>query len=505
MDANRRKWLKWASGGAIAALAGRFWDPVNASKEDATIAAMPVRSVFDWMTNAQIREALSRAGTSDLKDALREAILWCARNGTVLEWPAGVYCTSHLGMGTRRNALLLQDGAHVIWRGTGRDTCIRRLDASFGPGNFSVLFPLSADRGSEIALIDIRGFLLDGNYRGNAEAIRKSGFNGEQAAFLKVQTADPRTGSVKLARFERIHSMDAIADTIYLGPSNPMRSWLARAEIRDYVCESRNYLRADIQLGSGVALAQVTGFRAEEAGLLRSRIESEFTSVPALGPMPRHEFQDVVVGQLEVGGKRHLQVLARNVTTANYALLTRAQVDFERCDLRIGTFKKRTWTEPSGSIRDSRVRMPVHDGVLHNLLCNSRPEVAQDLEFERVEFALEGDSAAASGEARAAIWLPPCGGGQPKRFSLRECRFDPRFARSLDAVGYPLVESRGNQYAGQDVYCLEVGLHPSRPYPQRFVSVGDRVPPGKRLYRAQFTSLQDGAEFRAEVLPDPAQ
>ncbi len=501
MDANRRKWLRWASGSAIAVLAGRFWSPASSSEEDSAIAAMPARSVFDWMTKTQIREVLSRDGTSDLMEALREAILWCARNGTVLEWPAGVYCTSHLGMGTRKNALLLEEGARVIWRGTGRDTCIRRLDDSFGPGNFSVLFPLCADRDSEIALIDIRGFLLDGNYRGNAEAIRKSGFNGEQAAFLKVQTADPRTGSVKLARFERIHSMDAIADTIYLGPSNPMRSWLAKAEIRDYVCESRNYLRADIQLGSGVALAQVAGFRAEEAGLSRSRIESEFSTVPASGPMPRHEFRDVVVGQLEVGGKRHLQVVARDVTTANYALLTRAHLDFERCDLRVGTFKKRTWTEPSGSIRDSRVRMAVHDGVLHHLLCNSRPDVAQDLEFERVEFALEADWAAPDGEARAAIWLPPSGGGQPKRFSLRECRFDPRFARSLDAVGYPLVESRGNQYAGQDGYCLKLGLHPSRPYPQRFVSVGDQVPSGKQLYRAQFSSLQqDGAQFRAEVL-----
>lgn len=493
MDYGRRKWLRCAFGGIGIATAGRLFWP---SPADAAITkTRPSRSVLEWLSEAQRRDVLSNRGQLDLREALREAILWCARERVQLDWPAGTYSTTHLGKGTKENALLLPNGAEVVWRGTGRRTRIVRRENSFGPGNFSVMFPLAAMPNSTVTLIDIEGFEADGNYRGNADAIRASGWNGEQAAFFKVQTRDPATGTVLYARFDRLHSVDPVADTISLGPSNQVRAWLQEAHVTNYTCENRNHLRADIVMGSGAAFVRVEGFRALDNGSRASRIESEFSAIPTDGPVPICELRDIVVGQLEVGGRNRLRVKAEEVETTHYAILTQAAVDFRNCKLRIGDFSTRTWTCPSGIIRDSTIRMPVKRGQLYNLNINAVRGIPQDLTFERVHFDLDGDPV--SEKPVAAIRLPPVP-STDKRLSLRDCSFDPRFSYTLHAVGYPLVQSEGNVLAGSSGYCMMLGMHPGRPGPTRLISHGDHLPDGAVLYQTS-ENQRAGMQFMAEV------
>lgn len=496
-DLLRRRWLKFGVGGTAALVLGRHgW----AKALDAPVRAPPrrSRSVLEWLSAAQRHDVLSNAGRLDLRDALREAILWCAREKVQLDWPAGTYASTHLGKGTPGNSLPLPDGAEVVWRGAGRATRIVRRDASFGPGNFSVMFPLAAMRRCTVGLIDIEGFEVDGNYRGNAGEIRASGHNGEQAAFFRVQTTDPATASVLWVRFDRIHSVDPIADTIALGPSNRVRCWLREALVTNYSCAGRNHLRADIVMGSGAAHVRIEGFRAVDDGLRPSRIESEFSSVPLNGEVPRHELRDIVVGQLEIGGRHRLRVDAEYVETTDYAILSQANVDFRHCKLRSGPFDSRTWTHPNGVIRDSSIQLVVKHDRFFNLNINASATLPQDLEFERVRFELDGTPVADGDQKRlAALRLPPVP-SERKRLCLRNCWFDQRLAYSLHAVGYPLIESVGNSLAGDLGFCMKLGVHPTRPGKARLISRGDQLPTGAVLFQLEVgENLADG--FSADI------
>jgi hypothetical protein len=380
-------------------------------------------------------------GTDDTQNIF-DTLKYCVKNNFTALFRPGTYIVT-----PNIIELKLLGGEQLRIKGYGKATIFKRKNMTT-TANGRRLFRIDSDTAStnttDVELVQLEDFFIDSNARNQQTPPTEDPYYYQHCADFFIQG---KTNSwIKNVIIRNLYCDDGVADHIYIPGAN--NSWIHNLYVDSFEVYSRSRVRSDITVTGGARRTYINNFKGK-------KLEIEINDV---GGEASDYFvtNSIIEEQLDLGGQaRGINVNLNNVKSLKNTALWNTTGKIVNSSIAFDSSLEPRINYVDMVLQDVDIDyIPTSGNVVKPITIYNNSSLGSKTEFNNCRFNIKGTgtytttSAIWGYSAVTATLTDIC------KIKIKDCIFDSRFTRSIDAERCGTVELINNKYAG-----VECAIH----------------------------------------------